>query len=84
MLATPLAHAAATLAPLHAGGAIKAYAGWTAWQDVDPRAGTYVIRVRAPGGRVTTRPEHADLDDPVATDPEALPFDLGPDGRGRP
>jgi hypothetical protein len=25
--------------PVHAAGAIHSYAGWTAWQDVDPKAG---------------------------------------------
>jgi hypothetical protein len=68
---------------VHAPGAIHSYAGRTAWEDADPQAGTYVIRVRSPGGRVTTRPERADVDDPLNPDPDALPFDLGPERSGR-
>jgi hypothetical protein len=79
-----LAHAAATLALLHAGGAIKAYDGWTAWQDVDAHGHQYVIKVRSPSGHVTARPERAGVDDPIDPEPQGLPFDLGPDARGRP
>jgi hypothetical protein len=79
-----LADVPATYAPLHAVTTIKAYAGWTAWQDVDPQAGRYVIAVRSPSGTVTTRPEHADVEDLDDPDPQGLPFDLGPDAFGRP
>jgi hypothetical protein len=43
-----------------------------------------VIRVRAPDGKITTRPERADLEDELNPVRNGLPFDLGPDGAGRP
>lgn len=72
------------VAPVHAPGPIRSYAGWAAWEDTTADGRRYVIRVRAPDGRVTARPERADVDDPDDPDPTALPFDLGPDAAGRP
>lgn len=73
-----------TVALAHAPGPIRSYAGWAAWQDTTADGRRYVIRVRAPDGAESTRPERADVDDPDDPRPDGLPFDLGPDARGRP
>jgi hypothetical protein len=78
------------VAPVRAPGPIRAYAGWAAWRDTTADGGRWVIRVRAPDGTVTTRPERARVEgeesDSAVEDPQgrALPFDLGPDAEGRP
>jgi hypothetical protein len=62
--------------------AIRTFDGWAAWQQLDSRRHRYVLRVRSPAGVVTDRAET----EPVGEerDPTAIPFDLGPDARGRP
>jgi hypothetical protein len=72
------------VAQAHAPGPIRAYAGWAAWQDTTADGRRYVIRVRAPDGTVTTRPERADVEDPIDPRADGLPFDVGPDREGRP
>lgn len=83
MTAAPAA-AEHPVAQAHAPGPVRAYAGWAAWQDTTADGTRYVLRVRAPDGTVSTRPERADVEDPVDPRPDGLPFDLGPDGDGEP
>jgi hypothetical protein len=71
-------------ATLNAPTVIKAYAGWTAWDDVDAHARQHVIKARAPGGTVTTRPERSRVEDPLNSLDDGVAFDLGPDSLGRP
>lgn len=79
-----LAPAPTPYASLQAPTTIKAYAGWTAWQDVDPKAREHVVKVRAPDGTVTTRPERSHVADPDNPLDDGVAFDLGPDAFGRP
>ncbi|WP_445150464.1 hypothetical protein [Baekduia sp. Peel2402] len=72
------------VAQAHAPGPIHSYGGWAAWQDTTADGKRYVIRVRAPGGRVTTRPERARVQEGDSPIPVGIPFDLGPDAVGRP
>lgn len=72
------------VAQAHAAGPIHSYAGWAAWQDTTADGRRYVIRVRAPDGTVTTRPERARVHEDESPDFFGLPFDLGPDAAGRP
>lgn len=66
--------------------AIRTFAGWTAWQQLDLRRRRYFLRVRSPAGVVTDRPETEPVDNDLDDErrPDAIPFDLGPDAAGRP
>lgn len=79
-----LATAPTPYASLQAPTTIKAYAGWTAWQDVDPKTSEHIVKVRAPDGTVTTRPERSHVGDPLNPLDDGVAFDLGPDAFGRP
>lgn len=82
--AGPAGAASTVIARPGAATAIRSYAGWSAWQRFDRAGQRYVLEVRSPGGTITERPETAPIGDELNPEPEAIPFDLGPDAAGHP